>query len=129
MTYFADLTPYTYLDDSESGPALNVGWLARGHDHPRGPVPEDFVEALAKLCATRQMNLTRGRYQCDLGGCAHPVMPTARYGDAEETLGAAEIRAEGADGTVYAAPSLIHHYVVEHQYQPPEAFVAAVRRS
>jgi hypothetical protein len=57
MTYYADLTPYAYLADAP-GPALNVGWLA-GHDHPRGPVPEGFAEALAELVVSGLVNLTR----------------------------------------------------------------------
>jgi hypothetical protein len=36
------------------------------------------------------------------------------------------VRAIGADATAYAAPTLIHHYVVEHGYQPPEEFIAAI---
>jgi len=32
------------------------------------------------------------------------------------------------DGCVYVAPSLIAHYVREHRYKPPEAFVNAVLR-
>lgn len=27
---------------------------------------------------------------------------------------------------MYAAPSLVHHYVVAHGYKPPEEFIAAV---
>ena len=27
---------------------------------------------------------------------------------------------------VYAAPSLVHHYVVAHDYRPPDGFIAAV---
>ncbi len=29
-------------------------------------------------------------------------------------------------GKVYAAPSLVHHYVVAHDYRPPDEFIAAV---
>jgi len=41
-------------------------------------------------------------------------------------LGSAEIRVVGQDGTVYAAPDLIYHYVVVHDYRPPEEFIQAV---
>jgi hypothetical protein len=30
------------------------------------------------------------------------------------------------DGRVYAAPSLVHHYVIAHGYRPPDEFIAAV---
>ncbi len=32
----------------------------------------------------------------------------------------------GEDGTHYAAPQLIHHYVKEHHYKPPQGFKDAV---
>ncbi len=32
----------------------------------------------------------------------------------------------GQDGTVYAAPDLIYHYVVAHHYRPPDEFIQAV---
>jgi hypothetical protein len=73
-----------------------------------------------------QVHLTRGWHRCSLGGCAHPDRPVVRSGGAEQVLGFAEVRAIGADGTAYAAPTLIHHYVVEHGYQPPEEFIAAI---
>ena len=35
------------------------------------------------------------------------------------------MRVEGG-GIVYAAPSLVHHYVVAHEYRPPDGFIVAV---
>lgn len=43
-------------------------------------------------------------------------------------VGGAEIRVTGADGTVYATPDMIIHYVERHQYKPPDQFIAAVMR-
>jgi hypothetical protein len=125
MTYYADLTPYSYLEEV-TDPALNVGWLDAGHDFPRGPVPVGFADALAGLIVAGQVNLTRGWHRCGLGGCANPDRPVVRSGDAEQTLGAAEVWPVGADGTAYAAPTLVHHYVTEHGYRPPDPFVEAV---
>ena len=39
--------------------------------------------------------------------------------------GSAEIRVRGAN-RVYAAPELVYHYVVAHQYKPPREFIEAV---
>ena len=36
------------------------------------------------------------------------------------------MRVFGPAGATYAAPNLIYHYVVDHQYLPPDAFVRAV---
>jgi hypothetical protein len=43
-------------------------------------------------------------------------------------LGDAEIRVQGAQGTLDAAPNLICHYVTEHAYAPPPEFIEAVSR-
>jgi len=41
-------------------------------------------------------------------------------------LGSAEIRVISGQGQLYAAPNLIYHYVVSHNYSPPPEFVLAV---
>jgi hypothetical protein len=43
----------------------------------------------------------------------------------EIRLGNGEIRVPGANGLVYAAPTLICHYIDEHEYGPPEDFLHA----
>ena len=125
MTYFADLTPYRYRADVD-GSALNVGWLGAGHDVPQGSVPEGFAGALAELARKERVNQTRGWHVCDLAGCPLTGHAVVRWDDMEMVLGSAEIWPVGADGTVYAAPNLIHHYVVDHGYRPPDEFIAAV---
>jgi len=42
-------------------------------------------------------------------------------------LGFAEIRVLSEDGkTSYAAPNIIYHYILEHEYKPPTKFIEAV---
>jgi hypothetical protein len=43
-------------------------------------------------------------------------------------VGNGEIRVSGKDGIVYAAPTLVCHYIQAHGYFPPEEFIEAVRR-
>ena len=50
----------------------------------------------------------------------------AERGGEQLMLGTAEIRAYGANGVLYAAPTLIYHYVAKHHYQPPDEFIQAV---
>jgi hypothetical protein len=131
VTYYADLTPYTY--DTDNGipdtparqadvPLLNVGWLCRERDYPKGRAPAGLAAALHRAAATDRVQQTRGYHFCPwcvsrlagrLGHCAR---------------GSAEIRVVG-DGVVYAAPELIAHYVEAHDYLPPEEFVHAVMSS
>lgn len=120
MTWFEDLTPYSYLRQpiAGTGPVLNVGWLEAGQPFPRGPVPAALIDRLWLLEQYSQVNITRGFHYCDL--CP----------DAEDTgpCGHGEIRAVASDGTRFAAPSLIAHYVEAHAYQPPRDFISAVLR-
>ncbi len=49
VTYFADLSPYSYApngrDDDlvEQPDAVNIGWLGAGHEFPAGQAPEWLV--------------------------------------------------------------------------------------
>lgn len=122
MTWFEDLTTYSFLRSGVSRggpPTLNVGWLERGRSFPIGRPAAAFVERLYELVEHAPVNLTRGMHRCDLClddlGEAHP-------------WGHAEIRVTASDGIRFAAPTLIHHYVSAHAYEPPQAFVEAVLR-
>jgi hypothetical protein len=127
--YFADLTPYTYFpSEPGSPPALNVGWLERGHRYPRGAVTEEFLDRLFAACRS-PVAATRGFHVCDLCPPPSERVPwptTVRRAGVELSVGSAEIRVRGGDGRVYAAPNLVYHYVEAHRYLPPEEFVAAV---
>src|SRR6185437_17132729 len=70
MTYFADLTPYTYLNDvspdsSGNRYVLNVGWLDRAHAFQAGASPDGLVRGLVSFCKN-PTNLTRGIHFCNL---------------------------------------------------------------
>jgi hypothetical protein len=70
---------------------------------------------------------TRGVHDCqccDIPGFGVEVF---RH-DNRIWLGNAEIRVEANDGRAYAAPTLIYHYVSEHDYDPPKEFVEALLR-
>ncbi len=117
MTWFADLSPYTYFEPDRRPGLLNIGWLDRAHEFPVGETPPELAATLARLCADERVAQTRGRHSCNLPG------------DRTGAYGSAEIRVKGEGGVVYAAPELIHHYVTAHRYRPPEGFIAAVLMS
>ncbi len=120
--WFEDLTPYSYLRQAgaSSVPTLNVGWLEKGHLFPSGVLPAAAVERLRQLVEFGATNATRGMHFCD-------ICPAAN--DDSGAWGHAEIRVVGADGTRYAAPTLIHHYVAVHSYRPPQPFLDALMRA
>lgn len=124
MAYYPDLSVYTYSLPGGTPTTLNVGWLDKNHAYPQAEVPNGFAERLWHFCWNSVLQ-TRGLHECAF------CPPTEHYvlercGVEEQRLGSAEIRIFGQNGVIYAAPDLIYHYVVRHQYCPPAEFIQAV---
>jgi hypothetical protein len=119
--YIPDLFRYKHLNEP---PCLTIGWLDDLHPYPRGTSPNLFIERLWAFCQA-PVHVTMGIHECEL--CRPPmIIYPAKRGEEIAYLGTAEIRVFGLDKRVYAAPTLIYHYVVTHQYLPPEEFVQAI---
>ncbi len=126
MTYFADLSTYTYREAPDrSLPTLNVGWLDGEHEYPTRAPDEGLVEALWGLCAVLVVPL-RGFHACEVCGTTdHGPLSATRTGVTRK-LGFAEIRVfDEVRSVVYAAPNMVFHYVTRHHYDPPAAFKEA----
>ena len=154
---YSDLTPYSYLMDEgllrledDTTPEnllkeLNVGWLDDTHPFNIGDVSEEFVDALFDLCLNPS-NQMRGFHVCPF--CSTPPSSPMRIkrggqemvidvpqhmfmerGGRKAWLGSAEIRVSGKDGIIYAAPTMVYHYVAAHNYLPPDEFIQAVLSS
>lgn len=123
--YYPDLTPYHFLAGHRPPNTLNIGWLDIHHPFPTNKASEELLDALFERCLNPDVQ-TRGFHKCEFcddqqfGG-----LKVCRHGR-EIWLGSAEITVEGADGKIYAAPSLIYHYVAAHDYGPPKEFVEAL---
>jgi hypothetical protein len=125
MTYFSDLTPYSYGPPRflTKGTVLNVGWLDSGRAYNIGKVDLSLVEKLLRLCAV-PVNRMRGWHACPF--CeADPVV--VAFEDQSLYLGDAEIRITGKDGIRFASPTLIYHYIRDHEYKPPDVFMEALQ--
>jgi hypothetical protein len=126
MAYYLDLSP----DEHYPGQShmLNVGWLSRDRPFARGPVPLAFADELRRM-ASEPVEITRGCHVCEF--CEPPgdiIAAEPRYLEVWEMFrcGNGEIHVRGESSVVYCAPELVVHYVSEHQYRPPEEFIAAV---
>jgi|SRR4051812_30264574 hypothetical protein len=117
MSYFADLTPHTYTS-TDGQTVLNVGWLDAAHPFESGETSVKFRDALRKLCEHR-MGLHRGFHECQFCPPEEPPLNPTRIGNGQ-------IRVMALDGSWYAAPTMIHHYVTAHRYLPPQEFIDAV---
>jgi hypothetical protein len=135
MTWFEDLTPYSYSTivfptgetPASFVPPLNVGWLEDGHSFPQGAVPGAFAARLRALVTHSLTQQLRGWHNCNLCPGTGTMVNGSR--DESHPRGNGEIRAVGVDGTRYAAPLLVEHYVTVHQYAPPRVFIDAVLRT
>ena len=125
MTEYPDLSPYEYLPGESPVAMVNVGWLGPRSPFETGDMDPGFRHALLELIADRPAHRTRGFHGCELCPRTEPVrIPFGEPGSV--LLGSAEVHVAGADGVVHAAPNLVHHYVTEHGYRPPQQFVDAV---
>jgi hypothetical protein len=147
--YYPDLSPYKYNEQIQGGTRaappfieLNIGWLERGFPFPIGSLTFDFLDTLFTLC-TKPVHGTRGYHICDLcDELPGSALDVSRNGErisihipfpikAERhghilTMGSDEIRVQGKEHILYAAPTLIYHYCSVHSYLPPQEFMDAV---
>ncbi|MFT3895379.1 MAG: hypothetical protein QM730_27450 [Anaerolineales bacterium] len=63
MSYFADLSKYTYSKENMHIHALNVGWLDDENTYLVGEVPDDFIVHLFEICCY-PISKTRGWHPC-----------------------------------------------------------------
>ena len=119
-----DISFYTYLHNADDPPQLNIGWLDGKHPYSQGTPTDGLLDRLWIFCR-ESVHVMRGCHECEL--CETPSYGVRMQRDGEELwFGSAEIRVFGPDGTTYAAPNLLFHYIVDHGYLPPAEFVAAV---
>jgi hypothetical protein len=124
MTYFADLSDYEYHTFEPPG-IKNVGWLASGHEFPKAEPTEELLDKLWAFCSSRpRCTQTRGIHPCPF--CSDKGPNVAERNGEQLGLGTAEIRVFSRDGQIYAAPTLIYHYVKSHNYSPPAEFIQAL---
>lgn len=122
--YYPDLSPYTYSRPSRL--MVNVGWLAIGHAIPQGSIDVGIRDQLVRL-AREPENLMRGFHYCEFCDAESPLIATTPDEPEKPAyLGSGEIHVD-AGSVVYAAPTLVVHYIDAHAYLPPPEFCDAVR--
>jgi hypothetical protein len=123
MTTYGDLSPYSYTDSDV--PMLNIGWLGSVLPFKTGMLDARVLPLLVKW-AVDPANLMCGSHTCEFCGEESPIMiPAPGTRERKAFLGNGEIHVPG-QGVVYAAPTLIVHYIIAHGYRPPDVFVDAL---
>lgn len=124
MAYFADLSPYAYFHEGRTPETLSVGWLSREHEFAAREPAKNLLDSLFQFCKVSVFQ-SRGLHPCEFCSELNWVTVAARDG-LELNLGSAEIRVLSPDGFIFAAPTLIFHYVAVHNYKPPASFLMAL---
>lgn len=130
MAFYEDfskykLNPNCQLEDKNLENVLNIGWLGEDGNFKKGNVSKEFLMNLweyykCPIYETRRLYNNEG-----LDG--YWKFFTAYYNERTILLGRAEIRViDTKRDVIYAAPELIIHYIVNHNYLPPEEFIDAV---
>jgi hypothetical protein len=104
---------------------LAVGWLDGEHPFPRYPPTETLLDALFDAC-TIQVRRMRGFHRCQFCRNVPNAPLEAERNGKRIYMGFAEIRIKRDEQRIFAAPTLIYHYVSVHNYEPPKAFADAV---
>ncbi|MDJ0756123.1 MAG: hypothetical protein QNJ45_21520 [Ardenticatenaceae bacterium] len=122
--HYPDLSPYpSEIDEVLGLQPLAVGWLHRRKSFAKKKSDPRFVARLSQFCRPDNHAFPfRPPLRCALEN--HAVDPLQIDGE-HFAVGGGEIRVIGHE-EIFAAPDLILHYVVVHQYQPPPEFVSAV---
>jgi hypothetical protein len=125
MAYYPDLSSWSYFGTEEAAQLVAIGWLDAAHSYSRGEANTPFLDKLIDLLVKpwAPMHLL-GFAECPF--CALDSYGV-RYKDKKIVVGALNLFVPG-DGFLYAAPSMIAHYILSHNYAPPAEFCAAVLR-
>jgi hypothetical protein len=117
MTYIPDLAHVSYM--GIEGPIRAVGWLEVPYPYRRGAIEPTIAARLIALIERPIANFfSMGLHWCSLCAAEGRCGPDSRSSQWV-------LLVPGVD-CLYEAPIWIGHYVLDHGYQPPEAFCRAV---
>ena len=124
MAVYKDFSEYE-LNNIKLRNVINIGWLGDAGSFPQGNVSDEFLMNLWEYYKCPVFS-TRKIYQnVSLNG--YWKFFTAVFSGREIDLGSSEIRVLDKEREViYASPDLIIHYIVNHNYRPPQEYIKAV---
>ena len=98
MTYFEDLSDYSYFPRYQRPQTKNIGWLEKGRDFDKEVPAEDVLVLLWTFCQVSVVQ-TRGIHQCQFCEPARTVY--AIRNGTRLLLGTSEIRVFSGMDTIY----------------------------
>ncbi len=127
--YFEEKPNYSYYLNKPIGNVFNVGWLDKNNEYSRGAIDSRILDKLAEILVLKgnanvHVNWARSLDPCELSGCTGLKVVSSNK---EVDLGGSEIWLPSSERQYYfASPSLIYHYIHQHDYLPPCEFIKAV---
>lgn len=123
MNHF--LKPFTFKE------VLTIGWLENGQPYTQGNVDDIIVLKLREMLASSKTNINRmrGIHRCDFcpsSGTDHELRVRHPHLPRTILLGMSELWLPTQTEIIYAAPTLIYHYITEHNYHPPDVYLDTV---
>lgn len=118
--YYPDLAPM----DKEtnywvSKDASYIGWLEPSEEEPIfGETSEEFKECIQEIC--------KGEQFLEASHRGFHICPLCKEGDKKGVSARTFLIPSSEEDKFYYFPGMVHHYVLEHNYQPPEEFISAV---
>jgi hypothetical protein len=125
VAYCLDLSSCSYFGKAEAYKLVAIGWLDGEHSFLQGQPDTIFVDKLFDLLVKpwAPMHLL-GFAECPFCTLdSHGIT----YKDKKIVVGALNLFVP-SDRFLYAAPSMIAHYILAHNYAPPTEFCEAVLR-
>lgn len=144
--HIADFEPFPHLTyKSPIKQVLSIGWLDNNQSvHNPNEINCNFLDRLWSFCISSPLYMHQ-TYICKL--CSGSLVRSQRYIlnnrqsifqitkpsrqnmiDTGKTilLGTNVFAVFSDDNIAYISPNLIYHYIMEHNYKPPEEFIQAV---
>ena len=123
--YFQDHSIYSYSAENELKNGVNIGWLSSKIPFNTGQTSIHFKNKLFDIIYLRQSNIMRGIHECDF--CESKREIFIGRDDRNVLLGYGEIWIPSIDNdAIYVSPTLIYHYIKQHNYLPPDSYIESV---
>ena len=124
MAVYDDFSKYEF-NNKKLDNVINIGWLGEIGSFQQGNVSEEFIMNLWEYYKCPIFSSRKVYYNEKLDG--YWKFFTAVFNGRKIGLGSSEIRIiDKEKGVIYASPNLLIHYIVNHNYLPPQEYIKAV---
>ena len=127
-----DLSQYDEVQPEHHISILNIGWIDREISYPTGKFSSELTEKIKRLIINSETSSfqpivwrSRGQDRCPICDLRDLVLKDEMN---VEMLGSSEllIPSNLKNNLYFISPSLIYHFILQHNYLPPYQFIDSV---